>query len=178
MAKKESTTKYEVTLLSTPASGAKRTMWRGGRQFEVKVTQVLELTKEEAEVYKDDKRFKLSKATKATSGSESDEKTSGSESDTSGGDETSTSNDETEASDSEDSSSDDSEEDSDESSEDEESSSEDELKRLLQKKRSTLDKQAKSLGIENASELKDKLEVAQAIVDAKARNSEQAEATS
>ena len=175
---KESTTKYEVTLLSTPASGAKKIMWRSGRQFEVKVTQVLELTKEEVEVFKNDKRFKLSKATKASSEPKSSEKTSGSESDAQGGDETSTDNDSSEDQDSEDSSSDDSEEDSDESSEDEESSSEDELKRLLQKKRSTLDKQAKSLGIENASELKDKLEVAQAIVDAKARNSEQAEATS
>ena len=54
---RESTTKYEVTLLSTPASGAKKTMWRAGRQFEVKVTQVLELTKEEVEVFKNDKRF-------------------------------------------------------------------------------------------------------------------------
>lgn len=178
MAKKESTTKYEVTLESTPASGAKRTMWRGGRQFEVKVTQVLELTKEEVEVFKNDKRFKLSKATKTNSGSEPVETTSGSESDTSGGDETSPANDETEASDSEDSSTDGSEEDSDESTEDSEESNEDELKRLLQKKRSTLDKQAKSLGIENAEELKDKLEVAQAIVDAKARNSESGEATS
>lgn len=169
---KESTTKYEVTLLSTPASGAKKTMWRAGRQFEVKVTQVLELTKEEVEVFKNDKRFKLSKATKASSEPKSSEKTSGSESDAQGGDETSTDNDSSEDQGSEDSSSDDTEEDS-----DEDTTTESRLDVLLKESRKDLDALATSLGVEAPEKLENKTEVAQAIVEAEASNSE-SEATS
>lgn len=174
MAKKKETKLYEVELLNVPASGAKRTMWRGGRQFEIKQPQVLELTEEEAEVYANDKRFALSETDGSSVEPDESEETSGSESDTS--DESSESSEEDasdENEDSEDSSSDDSEEASDEGSED--TSNVDAL--VKDNSREELNAKAIEAGVENPEGLKDKTEVAQAIVEAEARNAE-SEATS
>lgn len=170
MAKKEKTQEYAVELLSTPASGAKKTMWRGGRQFEVKVPQILELTDEEVEVYENDKRFKVENPTDISE-PEQDEPTSGSESDPQDGDEESSEeNDTTENPDSEDSSSDETEENSDEAPESPEVSPELTVKKLVKdNNRDKLNKLALEAGVENP-EREDwgKKEVAQAIVDAQA----------
>lgn len=162
---------YKVTLLSTPANGAKKTMWRNGRMFEVKVPQVLELTKEEVEVFKNDKRFKLSKASESSDETVSSEATSGSESDSFAGSTETSEDATTEDSDSEDSSSDEAEEDSSSDTE------EDRVKALLTLSREELNAKAISLNVENPEKLENKTEVAQAIVEAEAQNAE-SEATS
>lgn len=164
MAKKNQYKK--VTLLSTPANGAKKTMWRAGRMFEVKSPQVLELTKEEVEVFKNDKRFKLSKASEADIEGVSSEATSGSESDSFAGITETEEDATTEDSDSEDSSSDEAEK---------VSSNDTEVSRvegLLKLSREELNAKAVSLNVENPEKLENKTEVAQAIVEAEAQNAE------
>jgi hypothetical protein len=175
------TKSYEVEMSHVAASGAKKTMWRAGRQFEVKVPQVLDLTKEEVEAFENDKRFTIKEASESTSEADSSETTSGSESDaqTTGDDEASEEDDSTEDSSSEDSSSSDTEEVSDEDTED---SSEEEVALTVDdlvknNSRKELDALALEAGVEAPETLSGKPEVAQAIVDAKASNSE-SEATS
>ena len=174
---------YEVKLLPSNESGAKLTMYRGGVAHTVGEPQVLALTKEEAEVYENDKRFQLSTPSDATSESVSSDETSGSESDAQDGDNSSEENDSTEDSDSEDSSSDEAEEASDDSSEDESSEEVEEeaevtVESLVKdNSRDELNALATEAGIEAPESLKDKTEVAQAIVDAKARNSESEDTT-
>lgn len=164
-----STQLYKVELRSIPASGAKRTMWRGGRQFEIKVPQVLELTKEEAEVYKDDKRFKLSKASKATSEPNQTDQTGGGEEGTPGeGAEGAEANGSPGGSDSQDTTGDDTKEGSDDAPTPE-NQVDDRLKKLLQKKRAKLDKIASELKIENPDKMGSKEEVAQAIIEAESK---------
>lgn len=173
MAKKPVTKLYEVELQSTPSSGAKKTMWRGGRQFIVKVPQVLELTKEEAEVYSNDSRFKLSETDGSTAPADESQTTSDSESDAPVDDSETTEEDSNdEAQDSEDSTSDDTEEDSDESPE---ALTVDEL--VKNNTRKELDALAVEAGVEAPESYETKPEVAQAIVDAQANNAE-SEATS
>lgn len=175
------TKSYEVEMSHVAASGAKKTMWRAGRQFEVKVPQVLDLTKEEVEAFENDKRFTIKEASESTGEADSSETTSGSESDaqTTGDDEASEEDDSTEDSSSEDSSSSDTEEVSDEDTED---SSEEEVALTVDdlvknNSRKELDALALEAGVEAPETLSGKPEVAQAIVDAKASNSE-SEATS
>ena len=169
---KPKTTQYQVELTHTAANGAKRTMWRGGRQFEVKVPQVLDLTDEEVKVYEDDKRFKLSTPGETVGEEDSVEETSSSDSDSSDAGEASEEDTTAEDEASEDSSTDEAEEASDDAQSEEEVSPVDALVR--DNSRQDLDAKAEELGVENASKMENKLEVAQAIVDAEARNSGEA----
>lgn len=173
------TKSYEVEMSHVAASGAKKTMWRAGRQFEVKVPQVLDLTKEEVEAFENDKRFTIKEASESTEQADSSSTTSGSESDAqdSGDDEASDEDTSTEDSSSEDTSTSDSEEASDEDTElsedtenqvDSEEVSVDQL--VKDNSRAELNALAKETGIENPEALAGKPEVAQAIVDAKASN--------
>ena len=165
---------YEIELQSIPASGAKRTMWRGGRQFEVKVPQVLELTNEEVKVFENDKRFKLSETDGTKSQEDESDSSSDSEVDSStSGDESSEDDDSTEDSDSEDSSSDEAEEASDDAPE---APSVDQL--VKDNSRAELNALAVQAGVEAPESLSGKPEVAQAIVDAQANQVVESEATS
>jgi len=166
------TKKYEVTLLASNQSGAKRTYYRGGLQFTVLEPQVLELTNEEVKVFKDDARLKV-KSVSGKGESDQSETTSDSESDApTTTTETTEEDSSTEDSDSEDSSSDEAEEVS-----DEDTTTESRLDVLLKESRKDLDALATSLGVEAPEKLENKTEVAQAIVEAEASNSE-SEATS
>jgi len=166
------TKKYEVTLLASNQSGAKRTYYRGGLQFTVLEPQVLELTNEEVKVFKDDARLKV-KSVSDKGESDQSETTSDSESDApTTTTETTEEDSSTEDSDSEDSSSDEAEEVS-----DEDTTTESRLDVLLKESRKDLDALATSLGVEAPEKLENKTEVAQAIVEAEASNSE-SEATS
>lgn len=176
------TKSYEVEMAHTTGSGAKKTMWRAGRQFEVKVPQVLDLTKEEVEAFENDKRFSIKEATDAPEQTDTSSETSDSESDAQdsgdAGDETSEEDATTEDSDSEDSSSDEAEEASDDSTEEQDSTEEDAVAVLVRDNgRTALNAKAIELGVTDPENMKDKTEVAQAIVDAEARNSN-SEATS
>lgn len=177
------TKKYEIKLLASNQSGAKRTYYRGGVQFTVLEPQVLELTNEEVKVFKDDARLTV-KGVSDKSESDSSETTSDSESDAPATETEATEEDSsTEDSDSEDSSSDEAEEVSDEATEStevEEDATEEEsrIDVLLAESRETLNAMAVDLGIENPDRKEwNKPEVAQAIVEAEASNSE-SEATS
>ncbi len=179
------TKSYEVELKSVPASGAKKTMWRAGRQFEVKVPQVLDLTKEEVEVFENDNRFTLSEADGSRVSTDESESSSDSEADSSNDSSEEEANDSSEDSDSEDSSSDEAEEDSDDSTEDEsESSSEEEVVAptvddlVRDNSRKELNALAVEAGVEDPEALNGKPEVAQAIVDAQANQNAESEATS
>lgn len=166
------TKKYEVTLLASNQSGAKRTYYRGGLQFTVLEPQVLEMTNEEVKVFKDDARLKV-KSVSGKGESDQSETTSESESDApTTTTETTEEDSSTENTDSEDSSSDEAEEVS-----DEDTTTESRLDVLLKESRKDLDALATSLGVEAPEKLENKTEVAQAIVEAEASNSE-SEATS
>lgn len=173
------TKSYEVEMAHTTGSGAKKTMWRAGRQFEVKVPQLLDLTPEEVEAFNDDKRFSIKEASELTSSTDSSDEAIDSGEDSQTGDDEASEEDVTsEDSDSEDSSSDEAEEVSDDSTED--SSEEvaptvDDL--VKNNSRKELDALALEAGVEAPETLSGKPEVAQAIVDAQASNSE-SEATS
>lgn len=171
------TKSYEVEMSHVAASGAKKTMWRAGRQFEVKVPQVLDLTKEEVEAFENDKRFTIKEASESSSSTDSSETTSDSEVDTSTTDSETEEDTSTEDSSSEDTDSSDTEEASDEDTEvsedtenqvDSEEVSVDQL--IKDNSRAELNALAKETGIENPEALAGKPEVAQAIVDAKANN--------
>lgn len=171
MAKKPETTAYEVELLSIPASGAKKTMYRNGIQFEVKVAQVLELTDEERQVFEDDKRFAISEATDSPAVEDEGDEASDSQEDSSDGDSEASEEDaSSEDSDSEDSSSDEAEEASDEDSSDEESAVEDPEVRIQRLKkdnsRDELNAKAVEAGVEAPETLETKEDVAKAIVEA------------
>jgi len=64
---------YKIELQASLQSGALKTMWRLGRQFEVKKPQVLELTEDEVEVFKNDPRFKIKDSTDSSEEIESGE---------------------------------------------------------------------------------------------------------
>ncbi|MBK9388575.1 MAG: hypothetical protein IPN34_27500 [Planctomycetes bacterium] len=174
------TKSYEVEMAHTTGSGAKKTMWRAGRLFEVKVPQLLDLTPAEVEAFEDDKRFSIKEASELTSSTDSSDEASDSGEDSqSTGDESSEEDATTEDSDSEDSSSDEAEEVSDDSTED---SSEEEVAPTVDdlvknNSRNELNALALEAGVEAPETLSGKPEVAQAIVDAQASNSE-SEATS
>jgi len=154
------TKKYEIKLLASNQSGAKRTYYRGGIQFTVLEPQVLELTNEEVKVFKDDARLTV-KSVSDKGESDTSETTSESESDAPTTDATETEEvSTTEDTDSEDTSSDEAEEVSDDAPE---APSVDELLKLS---RNELNAKATELKIENADKLETKTEVAQAIVDA------------
>lgn len=146
------TKKYEVKLLASNQSGAKRTYYRGGVQFTVLEPQVLELTNEEVKVFKDDARLTV-KGVSDKVESDSSETASNSES------EAPTT--ETEA-----------------TEEDSSTEGESRVDVLLAESRETLNAMAIELGVENPDRKEwNKPEVAQAIVEAEASNSE-SEATS
>ena len=167
------TKKYEIKLLASNESGAKRTYYRGGVQFTVLEPQVLELTNEEVKVFKDDARLTV-KSVSDKGESDQSETTSESESDApTTTTETTEEDSNTEDTNSEDSSSDEAEEDSDEDT----TTTESRLDVLLKESRKDLDALATSLGVEAPEKLENKTEVAQAIVEAEASNSE-SEATS
>lgn len=154
------TKKYEIKLLASNQSGAKRTYYRGGVQFTVLEPQVLELTNEEVKVFKDDARLTV-KSVSDKGESDQSETTSESESDApTTTTETTEEDSSTEDTDSEDSSSDEAEEVSDDAPE---ATS---LDSLLKLSRNELNAKASELKIENADKLETKTEVAQAIVDA------------
>lgn len=153
------TKKYEIKLLASNESGAKRTYYRGGVQFTVLEPQVLELTNEEVKVFKDDARLTV-KGVSDKSESDESETTSDSESDVSTEDETSEEDSSTEDTDSEDTSSDEAEEVSDDAPEAPSVDS------LLKLSRNELNAKASELNIENADKLETKTEVAEAIVNA------------
>lgn len=154
------TKKYEIKLLASNQSGAKRTYYRGGVQFTVLEPQVLELTNEEVKVFKDDARLTVkgisdkgeSDQSETTSESESDAPTTTTE--------TTEEDSSTEDTDSEDSSSDEAEEASDDAPE------VTSLDSLLKLSRNELNAKASELKIENADKLETKTEVAQAILNA------------
>ena len=52
--------KFKIELLHSRELGARNTMWRNGKEFEVGTPVVLELTEEEVKVFEDDPRFKIS----------------------------------------------------------------------------------------------------------------------
>jgi len=171
------TIEYEVELLSIPASGAKKTMYRNGVQFEVKVPQVLELTKEEREIFEDDKRFSISEATESTGDEDSSVETNDSEEDAPVSDsDSSEEDDSSEDQDNEDSSSDEEEASSDEAPEDgssEEASPTTEEapvvtvdKLVKDNSRDQINALAKEAKVENPEALETKREVAEAIVKA------------
>lgn len=54
---------YTVELIAVGDQNAKNTRWRTGRLFERKHPQILDLTKEEVEEFKNDRFFKIRKAT-------------------------------------------------------------------------------------------------------------------
>jgi len=154
------TKRYEIKLLASNESGAKRTYYRGGVQFTVLEPQVLELTNEEVKVFKDDARLTV-KGVSDKSESDPSETVSESESDAPTTETEVTEEDApTEDTDSEDTSSDEAEEASDEAPE---APSIDELLKLS---RNELNAKATELNIENADKLETKTEVAKAIVDA------------
>ena len=154
------TKKYEVTLLASNQSGAKRTYYRGGLQFTVLEPQVLELTNEEVKVFKDDARLKV-KSVSDKGESDQSETTSDSESDApTTTTETTEEDSSTEDTDSEDSSSDEAEEASDDAPE------VTSIDSLLKLSRNELNAKASELKIENADKLETKTEVAQAILNA------------
>lgn len=168
------TKKYEITLLASNQSGAKRTYYRGGVQFTVLEPQVLELTNEEVKVFKDDARLKV-KGVSDKGESDQSETTSDSESDApTTSTETTEEDSTTEDTDSEDTTSDETEEVSDEATDAPEVTVDSLVK---DNSRADLNALAVEAGIENPEALETKTEVAQAIVDAKASNSE-SEATS
>ena len=180
MAKKESTKLYKVTLLASGESGAKRTYYRGGRQFTVLEPQLIELTDEEVKVYADDKRIKLSEASDADLEANESESTSDSEEDSSddSGSESSDESEEddsTEDSDSEDSSSDEAEENSDDTTESTEVEPLTVDGLVKNNSRNELNALAVEAGVEAPEALAGKPEVAQAIVDAQASNSDESE---
>lgn len=180
-AKKPETQLYEVELTHTASAGAKRTMWRAGRQFEVKVPQTLELTAEEVEAFQNDNRFVISETSETPVEENSSDETTGSDSDSQDGagdgDETTEEDTTSEDEASEDSSSESEEEvsGSDESGEEEATqvSNVDDL--VKNNSRNELNAKALELGVENPErEDWNKLEVAQAIVEAEARNTSEA----
>ncbi len=154
------TKKYEIKLLASNQSGAKRTYYRGGVQFTVLEPQVLELTNEEVKVFKDDARLTV-KGVSDKGESDQSETTSESESDApTTTTETTEEDSSTEDTDSEDSSSDEAEEASDDAPE------VTSLDSLLKLSRNELNAKASELKIENADKLETKTEVAQAILNA------------
>jgi hypothetical protein len=154
------TKKYEIKLLASNQSGAKRTYYRGGVQFTVLEPQVLELTNEEVKVFKDDARLTV-KSISDKGESDQSETTSESESDApTTTTETTEEDSSTEDTDSEDSSSDEAEEASDDAPE------VTSLDSLLKLSRNELNAKASELNIENADKLETKTEVAQAILNA------------
>jgi len=172
------TKSYEVEMAHTTGSGAKKTMWRAGRLFEVKVPQLLDLTPAEVEAFEDDKRFSIKEASELTSSTDSSDEASDSGEDSQDAGDEAEDDATTEDSDSEDSSSDEAEEVSDDVTED---SSEEEVVTTVDdlvknNSRKELDALALEAGVEAPETLSGKPEVAQAIVDAEARN--QSEATS
>ena len=141
------TKKYEVKLLASNQSGAKRTYYRGGVQFTVLEPQVLELTNEEVKVFKDDARLTV-KGVSDKVESDPSETASESESDAPTTEIEATEEDSsTEDTDSEDSSSDEAEEASDEAPV---APSVDDLLKLS---RNELNAKASELNIENADKL-------------------------
>lgn len=154
------TKKYEIKLLASNESGAKRTYYRGGVQFTVLEPQVLELTNEEVKVFKDDARLTV-KGVSDKSESDESETVSDSEGDVSTSESETTEEDSsTEDTDSEDTSSDEAEEVSDDAPEAPSVDS------LLKLSRNELNAKASELNIENADKLETKTEVAEAIVNA------------
>lgn len=154
------TKKYEIKLLASNESGAKRTYYRGGVQFTVLEPQVLELTNEEVKVFKDDARLTV-KGVSDKSESDESETASDSEGDVSTSESETTEEDSsTEDTDSEDTSSDEAEEVSDDAPEAPSVDS------LLKLSRNELNAKASELNIENADKLETKTEVAEAIVNA------------
>jgi virulence-associated protein VagC len=152
-------------------------MWRAGRQFEVKVPQTLELTAEEVEAFQNDNRFVISEASEATGSEDSSDETTSSDSDSQDGagdgDETTEEDTTSEDEASEDSSSDSEEEASDETTEAPQVSNVDDL--VKNNSRNELNAKALELGVETPErEDWNKLEVAQAIVEAEARNTSEA----
>lgn len=171
----KSTKSYEVEMRHLAVSGAKKTMWRAGRQFEVKVPQVLDLTKEEVEAFENDKRFSIKEATDAPEQTNTSETASDSESDAqTAGDEAGEADSTDEASEDEDSSTSEAEEASDDTTETQAPTVESLVK---DNSRNELNALALEAGVEAPEALETKTEVAQAIVDAQAGNSE-SEATS
>ncbi len=154
------TKRYEIKLLASNESGAKRTYYRGGVQFTVLEPQVLELTNEEVKVFKDDARLTV-KGVSDKSESDESETVSDSEGDVSTSESETTEEDSsTEDTDSEDTSSDEAEEVSDDAPEAPSVDS------LLKLSRNELNAKASELNIENADKLETKTEVAEAIVNA------------
>lgn len=178
---KVKTVEKVVELKHIAANGAKKTMWRNGRQFEVKKPQVLELTEEEVEVFENDRFFSVSDPSD-TSESDSSEETTGSEGDAQSSDSETQEDDSSEDQGSEDTDSDDPEADSgsdSESVEDEDDNDpEAQVTELVQNNdRVALNKLAVEAGIVEKAEdaetkFKSKSEVAQAIVEAQASNSD------
>lgn len=158
---------YEVELKPSNEAGAKATMFRGGRSFELRKPQVLDLTKEEVELYQNDRRFKIKKTNAPSEPVESDEASEGedvSQSAETAGEEVST---------------DESEDTTDtDTTPTEEASDEVTVESLIKNNsREELNALAKEAGVEDPEKLENKPEVAQAIVDVKAPSGDD-EATS
>lgn len=140
------------------------TRWRAGRMFERNVPQVLELTKEEVEAFKDDRYFTITKTTskaESTDGAEGNDTPQSADADTKTTDEEST----------ESSEGSDSGEDQGSEGENEAPQAGEERKvKLLQKSRKAVNSIAKKLGIENADQMANKEVVADAIIEAEAVN--------
>lgn len=149
------------------------TRWRGGRQFTRNEPQVLELTKEEVEAIKSDRYMEIKKGapkdksadagssesdvlppavddTQTTDENEQEDETTTDESQTSDSDEEETSDSETETP----------------------ATGEDRKVKLLQKSRKAVNSIAKKLGVENADQMANKEVVADAIIEAEAKQGE------
>lgn len=153
---------YEIELLPFNLTGAGETMYRLGRKFSVREPEVIELTDEQAEVFKNDWRFKVLDSTdrgkKLETGNVATSDIVPPAADTTNTEETVASETETVS-------------DSDLTPE-EEAGLKDEgtfnIEDLLKdNSREELNAQATKLGIENPEDFDNKTEVAQAIVDAR-----------
>jgi hypothetical protein len=160
------TKKYELTLLPSMASAAKPTYYRGGLKFSVNETQVLELTKEEVEVFKNDPRIQVKSSSNKSEPKESGEASVGEEvprTDTPESSEEESSN---EVSDSEDKVSTSEEEASDSAPEVTEEVKDITEKEQLKLNREKLNAYAKERGIEAPEQYETKKEVVDAIAEA------------
>lgn len=169
-----STKKYEVTLLPSNQSAAKPTYYRGGLKFYANESQVLELTKEEVEVFKNDPRLQVKSSSDKGKGVKSEEATVRQDVPSDVTAEASEEESSNEVKDSEDTTSDEEKEvggDPEEVPEVVEENPTDKVKSLTEKEqlqlnRAKLDEYAKENGVENPESYETKKEVVEAIAEA------------
>lgn len=152
---------YTIKLLASNQPGAKPTMWRGGKQFSALVPEVLDLTKEEAQVFKDDPRFTIKKGGSGSSQEPTETAAPSQNEPREGNNEGPKDDDTTKTETSQDQSPAPQEE-----ATDEVEVPETTLDDLLQLSRADLNKSAAAIGIQGAEDMNNKTQVAEAILAA------------